>query len=75
MFEKFILRHLRFPQKKKKLIGPASAGSYKISVVCNHLVGQLVGNTVFSETALRIFLIFCSKLRDYKGRNITEPDF
>ena len=74
MFEQFILRHLRFP-KKKNLIGPASTRSYKISVVCNRLVGQLVGNTVFSETALRIFLIFCLKLRDHKGRNITEPDF
>ena len=24
--------------------------------------------------ALRIFLIFCIKLRDYKGRKVTEPD-
>ena len=39
------------------------------------MVDWLVGNTVLSETALRIFLIFCVKLRDYKGRNITEPDF
>ena len=35
----------------------------------------LVGKTVFSETALRIFLIFCIKLRDYKDRKVTEPDF
>ena len=35
----------------------------------------MVGNTVFSETALRIFLIFCMKLGDYKGRKVTEPDF
>ena len=27
---------------------------------------------VFSETALRIFLIFCMKLGDYKGRNVTS---
>ena len=52
--------------------GPASARSYKIGVVGNN---WLVGNTVFSETALRIFLIFCMKLGDYKGRKVTEPDF
>ena len=39
------------------------------------LVGWLVGNAVFSETARRIFLIFCMKLGDYKGRKVTEPDF
>ena len=38
-------------------------------------IGWLVGNAVFSETALRIFLIFCMKLGDYKGRKVTEPDF
>ena len=55
---------------------PASARSYKIGVVGNNwLVGWLVGNAVFSETALRIFLIFCMKLGDYKGRKVTEPDF
>ena len=35
----------------------------------------MVANAVFSETALRIFLIFCMKLGDYKGRKVTEPDF
>ena len=35
------------------------------------MVGWLVGNAVFSETALRIFLIFCMKLGDYKGRKVT----
>ena len=29
----------------------------------------------FSETAQQIFLIFCMKLGDYKGRKVTEPDF
>ena len=53
-------------------IGPASARSYKIDVVGNN---SLVGNAVFSETALRIFLIFCIKLGDYKGREVTGPDF
>ena len=39
------------------------------------LVGWLVGNAVFSETAQTIFLIFCMKLGDYKGKKVTEPDF
>ena len=46
-------------------IGPASLRPYKIGVVGNN---WLVGNAVFSETALRIFMIFCMKLGDYKGR-------
>ena len=58
------------------LFEPASARSYKIGAVGNNwLVAWLVGNAVFSETALRIFLIFCMKLEDYKGRKITEADF
>ena len=51
-----------------QIFGPASARSYKIGVVGNN---WLVGNAVFSETALRIFLIFCIKLGDYKGRKVT----
>ena len=39
------------------------------------MVGWLVGNAVFLETALRIFLIFCMKFGNYKGRKLTEPDF
>ena len=31
----------------------------------------MVGNAVFSEMVLRIFLIFCMKLGDYKGRKVT----
>ena len=42
--------------------GPASWRSYKIGVVGN----WLVGNAVFSETTLRIFLIFCKKLGTIK---------
>ena len=54
------------------VFGPASARSCKIGVVGNNLlVGWLVGNAVFSKTALRIFLIFCMKLGDYKGRKVT----
>ena len=52
-------------------VGPASARSYKIGVVGNN---WLVGNTVFSETALRTFLIFLHEVGDYKGRKVTEPD-
>ena len=37
------------------------------------IVGWFVGNAVFSETALMIFLIFC--MMDYKGRKVAEPDF
>ena len=39
------------------------------------LLGWLVGSAVFSEMALRIFLMFCMKFGDYKGRKVTEPDF
>ena len=39
------------------------------------MVGWLVDNVVFSETAVNIFLIFCMKLGDYKGRKVTEPGF
>ena len=47
-----------------------------IGVVGNvWLVGWLVSNAVFSETALRTFLIFCMKLGDYKDRKVTESDF
>ena len=35
----------------------------------------MVGNAVFLKTALRVFLIFCMKLGDYKGRKFTEPNF
>ena len=54
------------------IFGPVSARSYKIGVVGNN---WLVGNAVFSETVLRISLIFCMKLGDYKGRKVTKPDF
>ena len=58
------------------IFGPMSARSYKIGVVgSNWLVGCLVGNAVFLKTALIIFLIFCLKLGDYKGRKVTEQDF
>ena len=74
-FDFHILNHILVP-KLLQFFEPASARSYKIGVVGNNwLVGWLVGNAVFSETALRIFLIFCMKLGDYKGRKVTEPDF
>ena len=44
-------------------------------VMFGWLVGLLVGNAFFSETAGRTFLIFFLKLRDYKGRKVTGSDF
>ena len=44
-------------------------------VIIGWLVGWLVGKAVFSETTLRVFLMFCMKLGGYKGRKVTEPDF
>ena len=35
------------------------------------IIGWLVGNAVFSETTLRIFLIFCMKLGGYKDRKVS----
>ena len=58
--------------KWMRIFGPASTRSYKVGVVGNN---WLVGNAVFSETALTIFLIFCMKSGDYKGRKVAEPDF
>ena len=58
------VNHLKY----LRLFGPASARSYKISVVGDN---WLVGNAVFSEIALRIFLIFCIKLGNYKDRKVT----
>ena len=57
---------------KKNLLaiffGPASA---RLLVI----IGWLVSNAVFSGTALRIFLVFCMKLGDYKGRKVTQLGF
>ena len=70
---KKIYRHFK---EASLIFGPASVRSYKIGVVGNNwLVGWLVGNAVFSETALRIFLIFCMKLGDHKGRKVTGSGF
>ena len=57
---------------KSELFGPGSARSYKISVAGNN---WLVGNAISSETALRIFLIFCIKLGGYKGRKSDRAGF
>ena len=54
----------------EQFVGSASARSHKIRVVGNNwFVGWLV-----TETTQIIFLIFCIRLGDYKGR-ATEPDF
>ena len=39
------------------------------------IIGWLVGNAIFSEMALRIFLIFRMRLGDCKGRKVTYPNF
>ena len=59
------------------IFGPTSARSYKIGVVSNNwLVDWLVGRlAVFSETARRIFPIFCMKLGEHEGRKVAKPDF
>ena len=44
-------------------------------VTIGWLFGWLVGKAVFSEMTLRIFLIFCRKLGEYRARKVTEPDF
>ena len=63
------VREADFWKKKKNLIWRYSRESLQISA------GWLVGNTNFSEMALRIFLIFYMKLGDYKGRKVTEAQF
>ena len=57
---------------KESFSGPASARSYKIGVVGDN---WLVGYENFSEMALKISLIFCIKLEDFKGRKVTHPNF
>ena len=44
-------------------------------IIIGWLVCWLVGNADFLEMALRVFVIFCMKLGDYKGRKVIEPDF
>ena len=58
--------------KRLCFFGPASVRSYKIGVVGNN---WLVGNAVFSEAAVRTYLIFRMKVVNYKGGKVTEPDF
>ena len=58
---------------KKFLVWRYSRKGLQIRV--GWLVRWLVGNIIFSETTVRIFLIFCIKLGDYKGRKVTKPDF
>ena len=63
--------------RKLNLLDRRQSGPIKslLLVIIGWLVGWLVDNAVFSETALSIFLIFCMKLGDYKCRKVTEPDF
>ena len=58
------------------VVGPASARSYIIGVVGNNwLVGWLVGNAVFSETAITVFLVFGLKLVLNMTFNLNETYF
>ena len=58
------------------VFGPASERSNRIVVVGNNwLFSWLVGNAVFSETALRIFLIFHMTLGTIKVEKSQNPIF
>ena len=46
-----------------------------IRLVLLVIIGWLIGNAVFSEMALRIYLVFCMKVGDCKGRKVTESNF
>ena len=63
--------------QKKTLLARRQRGPIRsvLLVIIGGLVGWLAGNAVFLEKSLRIFLIFCMKLGDYKGIKVTEPDF
>ena len=63
--------------QKKTLLARRQRGPIRsvLLVIIGWLVGWLAGNAVFLEKSLRIFLIFCMKLGDYKGIKVTEPDF
>ena len=66
--QKLTLRQLFLDRRQR---GPIRS---VLMIMIVWLVSWLVGN-VFSETAPRIFLIFCMKLGDYKGRKVSKPDF
>ena len=69
---KFCTAPKSFKMYDLMFIGLVSARSCEIGVVgYNWLVGWLV--TQFSQKS--IFLIFCMKLGDYKGRKVTERAF
>ena len=77
-----------FQKRSEIFLVPASARSYKLGAVGNNWLvgwfggwlggwmnGWLVGNAVFSETPLTIFLTFCIKLGDYKSRKVRKLNF
>ena len=68
----YLLEKLRLSFLDRRHRGPVRSVSL---VIIDGLVGWLVGNSVFSKTVLRAFLVFCMKLGDYKGRKVTELDF
>ena len=68
----YLLEKLRLSFLDRRHRGPVRS---VLLVIIVGLVGWLVGNSVFSKTVLRAFLVFCMKLGDYKGRKVTELDF
>ena len=68
----YLLEKLRLSFLDRRHRGPVRS---VLLVIIGGLVGWLVGNSVFSKTVLRAFLVFCMKLGDYKGRKVTELDF
>ena len=67
------------PKQEMSHFGPRvyPRGSYVITHVRPWSVSPSVRSPSLniSETALRIFLIFCMKLVHHKGTKVTEPDF
>ena len=45
------------------------------SYVITHVRPSVSPSLNISETALRIFLLYCMKLLQHKGTKVTEPDF
>ena len=73
-----VFKYLRDRSKDFSDFGPRfyPRGSYVITHVRPSVVRPSVGPSLnISETALRIFLIFCMKLVHHKGTKVTEPDF
>ena len=67
-------RHQQGPIRPVLLVITGLVG-WLVGYLVIWLVGWLVGNAVFSETCSKEFSDFLHKVRSYKGRKVTEPDF